>query len=39
MKFNRPLGQTGLVPLLVVILIIVVAVIYLAYTRVTHAQP
>jgi hypothetical protein len=35
---KRSLNETGLIPLLVIILIVVVAVIYLAYTRVLHAQ-
>ncbi len=31
-------NQSGFIPLLISILIIVVALIYLAYTRVVHAQ-
>lgn len=35
---RTPLNQTGLIPLLILVLLIVAAVIYLAYTRVLHAQ-
>lgn len=35
---NKPLGQSGFVPMLIVILIVVAVVVYLAYTRVLHAQ-
>lgn len=35
---RAPLNQSGLIPLLMLIIIVVVIVIYLAYTRVLHAQ-
>lgn len=38
MMVKRPLNEAGFIPLLIVILIIVAAIIYLAYTRVLHAQ-
>jgi hypothetical protein len=37
-KKMKKLNQSGFIPLLVTILLIVVAVIYVAYTRVLHAQ-
>lgn len=38
MKNPKALDQSGFVPLLFAILIIVAAVVYVAYTRVLHAQ-
>jgi hypothetical protein len=35
---QKNLNQAGFVPLLLIILIIVAVVVYLAYTRVLHAQ-
>lgn len=34
----KPLNQSGFVPLLICVTLIVLAVVYLAYTRVLHAQ-
>jgi hypothetical protein len=36
---RSPLNQSGLIPLLLLVIIVVMVVIYLAYTRVLHAQP
>jgi hypothetical protein len=35
---HQPLNESGLIPLLVTILFVVLGIIYLAYTRVLHAQ-
>jgi hypothetical protein len=35
---RRPLDQAGFVPMLITILLVVGALIYLAYTRVLHAN-
>lgn len=35
---SRPLGESGFIPLLIVILLIVAAIIYLVYARVLHLQ-
>jgi len=31
-------NQTGFIPLLIIILIVIAALVYVAYTRVLHAQ-
>ncbi len=40
MKTNKPkqLNQGGFIPMLVLIILIVLAIVYIAYTRVLHAQ-
>lgn len=35
---KKPLNEAGFIPLLIAVIIIVAAVVYLAYTRVLHAQ-
>lgn len=35
---RKPLDQSGFIPLLITILLIVGALIYIAYTRVLHAN-
>lgn len=35
---RTPLNQSGLIPLLIFVILVVAALIYLAYTRVLHAQ-
>ena len=35
---TKKLNQSGFIPMLIIIILIVAVVIYLAYTRVLHAQ-
>jgi hypothetical protein len=35
---QKQLNQSGFVPLLIIVLMVVAAIVYLAYTRVLHAQ-
>lgn len=35
---HQPLNQSGFIPLLLTIIFIVIVLVYLVYTRVSHAQ-
>lgn len=38
MKLRRNLNQAGFIPMILTILLIIAAIIYIAYTRVAHAN-